>query len=67
MGALLNRLPFILLQLLVTATVICWPGLVHWGRAPAPAAVAPSEAEVARRLREIARPSDLLEIAPPKF
>ncbi|WP_199087206.1 TRAP transporter large permease subunit [Bosea sp. ASV33] len=60
-------LPFILVQLAVTAAVICWPGLTHGGRSPAPTVAAPSDAEVTRRLREIAPPADLLEIGPPKF
>jgi len=59
--------PFILVQLCVTAVVFCWPNLAHLGRAPAPPVAAPSEADVTRRLGEIAPPADLLEIAPPKF
>ena len=38
--------PFILAQLLVTAAVVCWPSLAHLGQSPAPAAAAPSEADV---------------------
>ena len=59
--------PFILVQLLVMAAVVSWPRLAHLGQLPAPAAAAPSEADVARRLREIAPPAGLLEIGPPKF
>ncbi|MCP4560980.1 MAG: TRAP transporter large permease subunit [Bosea sp.] len=59
--------PFILAQLLVTAAVVCWPSLAHLGQSPAPAAAAPSEADVARRLGEIAPPAGLMDIAPPKF
>lgn len=62
-----SLMPFILVQLALTAAVISWPGLVHWGSGAPAAVAAPSEAEVTRRLREIAPPSDLLEIAPPKF
>lgn len=62
-----SLIPFILVQLVLTAAVIGWPGLVHWGQQAPAAVAAPSEAEVTRRLREIAIPSDLLEIAPPKF
>ncbi|WP_293799808.1 TRAP transporter large permease subunit [uncultured Bosea sp.] len=62
-----SLIPFILVQLVVTAAVIGWPALVHWGQQAPAAVAAPSEAEVTRRLREIAIPSDLLEIAPPKF
>jgi len=60
-------LPFILVQLAVTAAVICWPGLTYGGRSRTPAVALPSDTEVTRRLREIAPPSDLLEIGTPKF
>lgn len=59
--------PFILVQLLVTTAVICWPRLANLGQSPAPVAAAPSEADITRRLGEIAPPAGLLEIGPPKF
>lgn len=59
--------PFIFVQLLVTTAVICWPRLAHLGQSPAPVAAAPSEADITRRLGEIAPPAGLLEIGPPKF
>lgn len=60
--------PFIVAQMLVVAAVLTWPTLAHLGAKPGAATLAaPSEAETARRLREIAPPADLFEIAPPKF
>lgn len=66
-AAMASLAPFILVQLCVTAAVVCWPNLAHLGRTPERAVAAPSEADATRRLREIAPPADLLEIGPPKF
>jgi TRAP-type mannitol/chloroaromatic compound transport system permease large subunit len=66
-AAMASLAPFILVQLFVTAAVVCWPRLAHLGQPPAAAVAAPSEADAARRLHDITPPADLLEIAPPKF
>lgn len=66
-AAMAALVPFILVQLLVTAAVVSWPRLAHLGQSAAPAAAAPSEADITRRLGEIAPPAGLLEIGPPKF
>ncbi len=66
-AAMASLAPFILVQLFVTAAVVCWPRLAHLGQPPAAAVAAPSEADTARRLHDITPPADLLEIAPPKF
>lgn len=60
--------PFIVAQMLVVAAVLAWPALAHLGAKPGATALpAPSEAETARRLKEIAPPADLLDIGAPKF